>query len=483
MPVPSVVITELDGALGVLPSGASYFAIVGVSDSGPIATPAAFSRTQDVISNFGGGPLVEAACYFITAYDQPVLLTRATASVAATETAIVVTGITGTSVVTAGADTTANDDYEVVLKIVTGGTVGTTGITYQTSLDGGRSWSAVTALGVATSIVIPGSGGIGFALGTGTLVAGDTASYRTTAPNWASGDLTAALAALKVSTTPFDVVSIIGPIDATSFAAIGTSFAGMPEKAWIGHTRIPTIGESESAYKTALDGIFGSLSSTVGMLCAGSAKISSAVSGRLYKRPVSFAIAPLAATVSHEIDISAIDVGNLPGVVIRDANGGVDEHDEFVNPGLSDSRFTVLRTWDGEQGVYTCNPRLFSPSGSDFQWFQHRRVMNLLKRTTRLFFQRRLSKPIKVDANKGTILESEAVAIEAACNAAIRNAIMAKPMASAGAYGQVKFVKIDRNTNLLQGDKLQVSEGIVPLFYPKLILIDTGFYNPAVQAA
>ena len=480
--LPSVQINELDGALGVQPSGASYFAIVGVSDSGPIATPAAFSRTQDVITNYGGGPLVEAACYFISAYDLPVLLVRATASVAATETTIVTSGITGTSVVTVGADTTANDDYEVAFRTVNGGTIGVAGITYQTTLDGGRSWSAVTALGTATSIVIPGSGGIGFALGTGTLAANDTASYRTIAPNWAAGDLTTALAALKTTTTAWDVASIVGPIDATAFAAIGTAFAGMPEKAWIGNTRIQTIGETESAYKTALDGIFGSLSTTFGMLCAASAKISSAVSGRSYKRPISFAVAPLAATVSPEVDISAIDVGNLPGVVIKDANGNPDEHDEFVNPNLDDSRFTVLRTWDGEQGVYTCNSRLFSSSGSDFQWFQHRRVMNLLKRTTRIYFQRRLSKPVKVDPKTGFILESEAVAMEAACNAAIRGVLMAKPMASGGAFGPFNFVKIDRTTNLLSGGKLLVSEGIVPLFYGKLILIDTGFVNPAVQA-
>jgi len=480
--LPSVQINELDGALGVLPSGSSYFAIVGVSDSGPIATPAAFSRTQDVISNYGAGPLVEAACYFIAAYDQPVLLVRATASVAATESVIVTTGVTGSSAVTVGADTTANDDYEVVLRVVAGGTVGTTGITYQTSLDGGRSWSAVTALGVATSITIAGSGGIGFALGTGTLVAGDTASFRTIAPNWAAGDLTPALTALKLGTIPWDVVSIVGPIDATSFAAIGTSFAGMPEKAWIGHTRIPTIGESESAYKTALDGIFSSLSTTFGMLTAASAKVSSAVSGRLYKRPISFAVAPLAATVSHEVDIAAIDVGNLPGVIIKDANGNPDEHDELVTPGLDDSRFTVLRTWDGEQGIYVCNSRLFSSSGSDFQWFQHRRIMNLLKRTTRIYFQRRLSKPIKVDTTTGFILESEAVAMEAACNAAIRGAIMAKPMASGGAFGPNAFVKINRTTNLLSGNDLLVQEGLVPLFYPKKIIVNTGFSNPSVQA-
>lgn len=481
--LPSVVINEQDGALGVQPSGASYFAIVGVSDSGPIATPAAFSRTQDVIANYGAGPLVEAACYYINAYNRPVLLSRATGSVTATESTIDVTGVTGTSVVTAGADTTANDDYEVGFRVITGGTVGTTGITYVTTLDGFRSLSAVTALGTANTITVPGSGGVGFALAAGTLVAGDSAKYRTIAPNWSASDLTAAITALKVGTSPWDVLSVVGPIDATAFASIATAFAGMPEKAWIGHTRIPNVGETESAYKTALDGIFSSLATTVGMLCAGSAKISSAVSGRLYKRPISFAVAPLAATVSHEIDISAIDVGNLPGVVIKDANGNPDEHDEAVNPGLDDSRFTVLRTWDGEQGVYVCNSRIFSSSGSDFQWFQHRRVINLLKRSTRIYFQRRLSQPIKVDGKTGFILESEAVAMEAACNAIIRGVIMAKPMASAGAFGPFSFIRVDRTTNLLSGSDLLIQEGLVPLFYPKRIVVNTGFSNPAVQAA
>ena len=197
---------------------------------------------------------------------------------------------------------------------------------------------------------------------------------------------------------------------------------------------------------------------------------------------IAIAVAPLAATVSPEIDISAIDVGNLPGVIIKDANGNPDEHDELVTPGLDDSRFTVLRTWDGEQGVYTCNARLFSASGSDFQWFQHRRVMNLLKRTTRIYFQRRLSKPIKVDGKTGFILNSEAVAMEAGANAAIRAVIMAKPMASAGAFGPFAFVKINRTTNLLQGNDLLIQEGLIPLFYPKKIIVNTGFSNPSVQA-
>ena len=58
---------------------------------------------------------------------------------------------------------------------------------------------------------------------------------------------------------------------------------------------------------------------------------------------------------------------------------------------------------------------------------------------------------------------------------------MAKPMASAGAFGPFSFVKINRTTNLLQGNDLLVQEGLVPPFYPKKIIVNTGFANPSVQ--
>jgi hypothetical protein len=480
---PSVTQTEIDGALGVQPAGQSYFAMVGVSDSGPIATPAAFARTTDVISTFAAGPLVEAACYHIATYEQPVLICRATASVGATESSINVTGVTGTSVVTFGSDTTANDDYEMYFVVVTGGTIGTASpaITYQTSNDNGRTLSPITALGTANTLTFPNSGGIVIDFAAGTLVAGDVVTFRTVAPTWASADLGVALAALKASTTAWDTVSIVGPIDATSFAGIAVSFGSMPEKSWIGHTRIPLIAESEGTYLTSLVGVFGGLSSTFGMLTAGSALVTSAVTFRQYQRPVSFAVAPLATTVSPEIDISALDVGSLPGVVITDKNGNNFLHNESINPGLDDARFCVLRTWDGEQGVFVNNPNLFSPSGSDFSYFQHRRIMNLLKRTSRIFFQRRLSKPIAVDTKTGFILESEAKEIEASANAAIRGVLLAKPMVSGGAYGPSQFVKISRTDNLLSTKTLNISEGVIPLAYPKAIIIQDQFTNPIVQ--
>ncbi len=67
-------------------------------------------------------------------------------------------GETGTVVVTAHSATKPYGTYESYLRIVDGGLIGTAGITFQWSLDGGRSLSSITALGTATTYEIPHSG-------------------------------------------------------------------------------------------------------------------------------------------------------------------------------------------------------------------------------------------------------------------------------------------------------------------------------------
>lgn len=68
------------------------------------------------------------------------------------------TAKTGTAVVGVDAATHPRGTFEARLKIVGGGTVGTAGITYQTSLDAGRTYGPLTRLGVAASIAVPNAG-------------------------------------------------------------------------------------------------------------------------------------------------------------------------------------------------------------------------------------------------------------------------------------------------------------------------------------
>jgi hypothetical protein len=479
MTQPSVTITELDGALGILPPSAGrLFALLGVSSQGPTDTPATYARIQDIQSDFGYGPLVEAAAHHIEKYGRPVVLVRTGQTVAATISAVTFTG-TGTSVVTVHAGTLPWDDYEFKVRVIMGGTIGVTGITFQYSLDGGRTYSPTTALGTAVFYIIPNSGGVRFNFAAGTLVAGDYWTALGEAPNWNGTEIGDALDALAASAVSWELAEIVGPIDATTFDVIDPKFSGMLNAgkyhAWVGSVRIPDPGESEATYLSSLSAAFATKATIFGELCAGACKLTSSVSGRKYRRPVSFAIASRNAFVSEEIDIADVNLGTLPGVAIRDANGNVDEHDESVNPGLDDARFTVLRTWDGVAGVFVNRPRIFSADGSDFRLMPHRRVLNIAHAALRTYFIRRLNQPVQVDATTGFILESEALEIESGARAVMRAALLAKPKASG-----IQFV-LSRTDNLLSTQTMTGTARVIPLAYPEFIELSLGFLNPALQ--
>jgi hypothetical protein len=487
MSQPAVTITETDGSLGVLPDGASAFALCGVADAGPL-TPAAYARTKDVVVAYTAGPLVEAACHYIERYQRPVLLCRTGATVAGTHTDLDVSGVVGTSVATIDTgDEEPNDDYEPYLIVRTGGTIGVTGIVIQYSLDGGRNLSPLTALGTANTFAFPGSGGIGYDFAAGTLVAGDVITSRATAPNWNATELGTALDALKDTSTSWDVCEIVGPLDATSYDTVTTKAASMhaagKPKFFVGSFRMPTVGETEAQYKTAFDTAFSAKSSTYLELCSGAVEMPSAVSGRKYRRPFAFAQAALEASVSEEVNVADPNLGAMVGVSIRDTNGNAKHHDETLNPGLDDSRSSVARTWNefGSAGVYPNRPRLHSAAGSDFQIAPHRRVMNLAHVALRAYFVRRLNKQVLVHTTTGFILESEALEIEKGADAILRSVLMAKPKASGGGFPQGRFVRLSRTDNLLSTKTMTGQARIVPLAYPEFVSLDLGFYNPALQ--
>jgi hypothetical protein len=479
MTLPAVTITELDGALGILPATAGrLLAFVGPANSGPLNTPASFARTADLITNFGGGPTVEAAAHYIDTEGKPVAFVRTGNTVAGTADGIV-TVATGTSVVTVHASPTPNDDFELVCRIVKPGTIGVSGITYQLSYDGGRDYGPETLLGTATTIAFPGAGGVSLDFADGTLVAGDKFSVRTHAPCWNPTELGAALDALKNTAIAWEQAVIVGPIDAAGFDEIELKWAGLAPagkyRSWLGSTRMPNAGESEATYLGALTTIFASKATTHGSLCAGAAKIASGVSGRLYRRPILFTVAARQGGVSEEINIASPNLGSLPGVSIRDDNGNIDEHDEAVNPGLDDARFITLRTHEGLAGVYVTRPRMFSAAGSDFDIIPQRRVMNLAHGALRIYFIRRLNSPIQVDKTSGFILPAEASEIEIGARAAMRAVLLAAPKASA-----VDFV-LSRTDNLISTKTLTGDATVTPLAYPDQINLKVGFINPALQ--
>jgi hypothetical protein len=488
MTSPNVEFTESDGALGALPSGARYMVVLGVANGGNVAQPAAYGRDTDIISTFGAGkqcPTVESAALKIARSGKPVVFVRAAVATAGNCSAITRTGA-GTSVATV--DVTLDeptDDADVFVKFPSGGTLGVTGIEYQYSIDEGKTFLPKKALGTAMNFTIPELG-VQVNLAAGTILTTDTLAFRCNAPVFDATTLSVALDALALSNLPWETCEIVGALDANMFDVVETKFTAMRTKGkevdYIAHARMPTAAETEATYKAALDTIFSSKATTQGTLCAGDCASTSAISGRKFRRPTSFDIAAREYTMSEEQDSANPDLGPLPGVSIRDGNGNPLHHDEIAHPGLDDSRFTTLRTWDEFPGVYINRPRLFSAPGSDFEIRPHRRVMNLAKRALRIYFARRTSKEIQVDAVTGFILETEAAEIEKGANAILRDELLNKPKASGGGYESGrKFFQLGRTDNLLSSKRMTGRVRIVPLAYPEFISIDWGFLNPALR--
>lgn len=480
--------TELDGALGILPpTEGALLAVVGTSTSGTLDTPAAYAKVSDLVAAFGYGPLVEAAAYAITKFGRPVLCVRADGVTAGTLSAAVLTG-TGTGTVDVSGSDPANDDYEFHVEIVTGGVLGVAGITYKWSLDGGRTQSAVTALGTDLDITFantgddPGVDDVVLTLGANpeTLVAGDVIAFKAIAKMWDATEIASAMTALRKCAQLWSIVEVCGAMDATLFAAVESAVSGMPaygkDRMYIGHARVPTTGETEAAYLVALDAIYSSLSTIYGSVCAGTAKMISGVSGRQYRRPPSFWVAPAHAVKTEEVNLANVKVGRMDGVILTDSNGNPDDHDESTNPGLDDARFLTLRTWEGRPGVYINRPRVLSTPTSDYQLIPHRRVMNLAKVIARSYLEERVNEEILVNSTTGYILEEEALEIEAGANAALRAALLTKPKASGA-----RFV-LSRTDNLLSTKLMNCSVRVVPLAYPETIAAEIGFENPAIQA-
>lgn len=477
--LPSVTITEIDGALGTLPTGLRAFAAVGAASAGPLNTPVALARTTDVVSTFVRGPLVEMACRKIKITGKPVICVRAAATTVGTHTDIVTTGVSGTSVVTIDSgDTSADDDYEPLLRVITGGTIGVAGITLQWSLDGGRTMSPTTALGTATFFTFPNSGNIGYSFAAGTLVAGDEIASLAKAPQANAADVTAALDALMNYGAAWECAVITGPLDGTIFDAVDAEFAAKPEKFFVGAFRLPTAGESDATYQAAFNTAFSAKATTHGAVFAGAWEVPSAgqFAGRTYRRPALFAAAPRLYSVSEEVDIAQPDLGSVGGS-LRDELNNPKHHDERINPGLDDMRAGTLCTIEDLPGVYVTNPRLLSAAGSDFEFIQHRRIMILARIALRLYFTFRLSRPVIVDPATGFLTDEQREEINVGARTAMANVLLAKPKAS-----DVDFA-LSATDNVLATKTLTGSASVVPLAYPKTFEIALGFRNPALQVS
>lgn len=422
--IPETRINKVDGNTGVVkPGSEGVLAIIAPSASGDFNLPAGYTRDDLALEDFGHGPLVEFASYVMNVAGRPVLLIRGEADTAGTygDVELEEEDEEATSVPSAGA-TVPLDDYLVRILFTNGGTIGTEGIRYKDSLDDGETFGPEKALGTADSITIANSG-VTIEFGAGDVVTGEAVLCRTTGPRMSNTNLGAALEALRVTQSAWDSVLIHGEADTTNVAAVQTWLGALETvgkfKTALMNTRLRDDGETEAEYKDDLEALSLGASGISVVVCADGGDVSSFVRGIVLPRPTALVVAARGMKVDIAVEPAFVADGALDAIHIKDDEGNPKFHDEYLYPGLDDLRFTVLRSWDGRPGAYVNNTLLFSPSGSDYVFWPHARVMNKACTIVYQILSSRLSKGVRKNPATGFILEDEASEIEQLVNTAL----------------------------------------------------------------
>ncbi len=481
MPIPSVLITTADGALGIIADDTSAdSAKLGVTSLGTIGTLYSFrgADTQKVKTTLGVGPGVEAVCYHLRkSGGKTVYFMKLTASVVGTNSAVSQTG-GGPVVTVAGAPF---DSYNAIIEVMGGGALGVG--TFRYSLDGGDVYSQTYTIPSGGTFLV-GDSNVTATFAAGTYVLGTTYTWTSTAPSFSNSDFSTGLDSLLADPSfKGGFVHLVGQADTAANAEVFcttmqsklSSAASALKKYMHGIVEMPAIDKA---------GLITEFADFAGdRVCAalGFLELTSELSGRVYKRSLGHVLAARIAKVPISVDAMRNDtdsnIESLPGVVKlvpQGAAASTGYHDEGVTPGADAARFATAMTIPGVPGFYITNPNLMSTIGSDFKWVQYRRVMDRACEVVNVAATKYLSKRLRLDPVTGFILEAEARSIEGDIGAQVRAALVQPGHATAAT------VVVNRADNLLSSPTLRLKVRITPMAHAKTIECEIAFSNPAL---
>jgi hypothetical protein len=490
-----VTITIQDGQLGAInvPLN-SVQVVIGCSTTGTVAQPVATRDPNVLVSTFGCGPLVEAAALII-ANGGVAIAIKATSNAAGTCGAVNHTGA-GTSVVTASG--AAADDYYINFKVIAGGTIGVAGITFQVSLDAGRTYGPVLALGTASTYLIPNTT-VTLAFAAGTMLAGQLEQLATVAPAWNTAGIQACLNALQASafaSSGWGSMHIVGVCSAANAAtidgylttlatgyiytralvsAVDASPAATPwggsgqiDATWT--TAITAAFAANSTKRIWVNGPYWNIPSMIPNPAAGNPR---------YRRSAAWAAAARRVAVTPQRTTGRVKDGPLNQIVIDPVNDPLDGfvyHDEQVSPTLDSARFMTTIRRVGLPGVYILKDNLMSPAGSDFTILPRGNIMDLACGISHQVGQQFIGDDVRTNPN-GTIDERDAKGIEIAVKSAIDQAL------TANRYISSCSVLVDRTINVQGTSSIAFQVTIVARGYILTETITIGFQNPNFASA
>ena len=473
MPLPDVVISISDGALGLAGSNPeNLHAKLGLSSGGTANTVYSYGDIASAKAQLLAGPLLEDVAFHLATAGGPVLAVPVTPSNAGTVGTVTRTGTGPTpGLATTGAP---RDRYDVIGKIIVGGAVATA--SFQISFDGGVTFSPTYAT-AATVTTFVASTGLTLTFAAGTYVAGDTYTFTTVAPTYSSSDLNTAIDALLADARDVAFIHVVGTVggadDATkisNFVALATAVAtkmntAEAAKRWqFAVLEAPEVAEGAWAASS----VWAAFASTRISPALGRITIQSQVSGRQTTRSVA---------ASYLSRLAKTPVQEHPGRTARGPLSGIVSisRDERSTPNGDTARFTTIRTFPGQAGYYITSGKMAAGAGSDFADVANRRVVDKACRLANQALFQFLNADLRVNAIGGTLFEADARTIEDYVDGIVRTNLVNRNEAS-----DVRIV-VDRVSNVLSTKTIPVTVRVIPKGYANFISADVGLLNPALQ--
>lgn len=471
MAIPTLTQTIRDPGLGVTPAAITAFLYMGTCSSGTIGALYVFSNPADVIDTLGQGPLAEDLCYHLAIAGGPVYAIRLTGSVAGAAgsvTATLKSTATGTITV-AGA---AYDRYSFIGQIMVTGALGVAQWRY--SLDGGATYSPQLTVPSGTYVVPNTNLTLTFVAGAGPIIfeAGDQHTFASTAPGFGTTDLAAGVTALKAANINIAAITLSGKLGTASAAAtIAAACATHAASLFTVYQPIRMIMDMgtdvEATTITAwaavaserIAPVYGDETCTSGKPFTGFGAPTA---------PAQRSASARCAAILPSTDPAWFAAGALPGVTAI-------THDEFRTQNMDSHKFSTLRTHQGISGFFITNMNLLSAPGSDYQFWQHGRVMDVATLTCYQSLLPFLSSSVRTLAS-GAIDPRDADRWEKKAKDALRTVLL-DPDNEQGTQGLVSAldVKVDRVANVLTSNTVKVKVAIRPLAYAKTIVNELSF--------
>lgn len=479
MAIQSQTLAIQDPGLGVVAPATSIPLVIGFSSAGTADVMKSYSSIPALLAGEGQGQAVEAAASILAQSGGPVRFMKTQTSVAGSVGSWTETR-TSTSTGEVALATTPNDDYEAIFLIVATGTLGAG--TFKYSLDDGRTYSETITIPAGGTFVVPNTGLTAtFTPGAGPIFyeAGDKFEADCVAPMWNATDIGAAVTAILADNLAWDFLVLAGKVAtgsaaATIFAALDTHLSTLFNKYRYRRAIMDTGNESAGTVKTAFAAAFSKrIAAAYGDVDMTSSKPFAGWAGP--KRPVVNVAAVRAASALISQDLTrGGTTAPLPAVLSI-------SYDEFVSGTLDGAKFTSTRTWPGAEGFFLNEVHLKSPAGSDFEFWQHGRVMDAVCKATYEAQQPFFSNEFRT-TSAGTLDERDAARIEKEVDPKIE-AVVGRavnnvgPKNASGFAGHVSdfAYRVSRTEPILTTKTIATEVAVRPLGYPKFITTTLGF--------